>query len=217
MEKQDADGGHADERDDGPGLPQRNRDEGQRCRGDHGGERCVAEEREDGDPDHGRGQPDERREREEGAAARRDHLPAALEAQEQRPPVPEHRCAARQCARERARDLGGDEGGHEPLREVEHDHGSTEAGAEAPRDVRGADVAAPEAADIAALEDPDEPVAEREAAGQVAGQDEECGFYLSVISYFATQSFTVAQSRLFMKASMYDARSVWKSMKYACS
>jgi hypothetical protein len=44
---------------------------------------------------------------------------------------------------------------------------------------------------------------EREAAGQVAGDDEGQGFdYFRGMPYFETQSFTVAQSRFSKKASM---------------
>jgi hypothetical protein len=38
-----------------------------------------------------------------------------------------------------------------------------------------------------------------------------------VIWYPSTHSFTTFQSRLAKNTSMYDARSVWKSRKYACS
>ena len=69
-------------------------------------DRRVARRDEDHEPDREAAGRRERREREEGAAGRRDHLPALLEAQEDRPRVPEHRRGRREDApraRRRAR------------------------------------------------------------------------------------------------------------------
>jgi hypothetical protein len=213
MEQEHAHGGGRDEDDHRPGLAERDRHDWQRHRSGHRGERRVAREREDRDPDHEPGEPHQRREPEEGACAGRDHLAAAPEAHENRPPVAEHRGAAHERADERALDLDGDQRRDEPLRYVEQDHRRAEPGPEAAPDVGGADVAAAELPDVASPEDPDDPEAEREAAGQVAGDDQDGGGYFGLIWYFATQSFTVAQSMLSKKASMYELRSVWKSRK----
>jgi hypothetical protein len=64
------------------------------------------------------------------------------------------------------------------------------------------------AANVVATSGPDDPVPEREAAGEVAGEDESELDYLGLIWYFEAQSLIVAQSRLSKKASMYEARSV---------
>ena len=85
------------------------------------------------------------------------------------PPVAEHRRSADEGADQRAFDLRGEERRDEPFGDVEQHHGRSETRPEAAPDVRGADVAAAELADVATLERPDEPVPEREAAGQVAG------------------------------------------------
>jgi hypothetical protein len=63
-------------------------------------------------------------------------------------------------------------------------------------------------ANVVAPGGPDDPVAEREAAGEIPGEDVGERFYLGLIWYFDAQSLIVAQSRLSKKASMYEARSV---------
>jgi hypothetical protein len=95
--------------------------------------------------------------------------------------VAEHRRAADKGADERALHLRGEERRDESLGDVQEDDDRTKARAEAAPDVRGADVPAAELADVATLERPDEPVPEREAAGQVTGDEESCGRYLRSI------------------------------------
>jgi hypothetical protein len=63
-------------------------------------------------------------------------------------------------------------------------------------------------ANVVAAREADDPVAEREAAGEVARDYDGEGLYLGLIWYFDAQSLIVAQSRLSKKASMYEARSV---------
>ncbi len=117
----------------------------------------------------------------------------------------EHRRAPGERARDVAGDQGRDERGHEPLGDVEHDHRDRIARAEAPPDVRRPDVAAADRPDVDAPRQPHDPVSEREAAGEVADDDEGERLdnrYFRGIAYFETQSFTVFQSRLSKNASM---------------
>jgi hypothetical protein len=116
--------------------------------------------------------------------------------------VAEHRRPADQRTYERPLQLGGQERRHEALGDVEQDDGNPERGPEAAPDVRGADVAAAVGTDVLAPEQQDEPVPEREAAGQVAGEDEQEIRYFGLIWYCDTQSFTAAQSMLSKNASM---------------
>jgi hypothetical protein len=66
----------------------------------------------------------------------------------------------------------GDERGHEALQHIEHDHRNRVTRPEGPPDVRRADVPAADGPDVHALRRADDPVPEREAAGQVADEDE---------------------------------------------
>jgi hypothetical protein len=97
-----------------------------------------------------------------------------------------------------------DERGHEALGHVEHDHRDRVPSAEAPPDVRRADVPAADPADVLAARPPDDPVPGRDAAGQIPEKDESESLYgyFSGIAYFDIQSFTVPQSRLSKNASM---------------
>ena len=85
----------------------------------------------------------------------------------------EHRRPADEGADESAFELRGDERRDEPLRDVEQDHRRAQPRAEAAPDVGGADVAAAELADVRRLKTRTSQYAEREAAGQVAGHDQE--------------------------------------------
>ncbi len=116
----------------------------------------------------------------------------------------EHRGAARERARDVARDEGRGERRRETLGDVEHDHRQRVAGTERPPDVRPTDVAAADGANVDAAGRPNDPVSEREAAGEIADEDEDESLdcYFKGTWYFDTQSFTVAQSRLLKKASM---------------
>ena len=88
---------------------------------------------------------------------------------------------------DRQRQRRDDESGHEALRDVEQDD-----------------------RDVDALRPADDPVPEREAAGQIAEEDEgdRLDDYFSGMPYPETQLLTVAQSRFWKNASMYAARSV---------
>jgi hypothetical protein len=87
----------------------------------------------------------------------------------------------RRRTRQRARDVPRDERGHERRREalgdVEQRDRKAEASAVDAPDVRGSDVPAAELADVGTPGNPDDPEAEREAAGEIAGRDEEQGLY----------------------------------------
>ena len=95
VEQEDRDGRAGGEHDHRPRLAEQHRDDRQRDRRGDRRERRVAEER-------GRRRsrrrrptaPTSGRDPEERPAARRHHLPAAPQAEEQRPPVPEHRRGA---------------------------------------------------------------------------------------------------------------------------
>ena len=149
-------------------------------------------------------QPDHGCQAEERSPAGRDHLPALREAEKYRPPVPEHRGAAGKRAGDVTRHEGRDQRRHEPFGNVEQDHRNREPRPEAPPDVRRADVPAADRPDVDAAGPAHHPVAEREAAGEVPGDDEGERFdgYFSGIAYFETQSFTVPQSRFSKNASM---------------
>jgi hypothetical protein len=73
-----------------------------------------------------------------------------------------------------------------------------------------ADVPAAHRPDVDALRPADDPVPEREAASQLAEEDENHRLddYFSGMPYPETQLLTVAQSRFWKNASMYAARSV---------
>jgi hypothetical protein len=202
MEEQNADRRGRDEDDDRPRLSEGERGERKSDGRSNRRERRIAREREDRQPHEHRGEPDDRGEPEERAGARGDHLPAAPEAHEDRPPVAEHRGASDQRSDEGALELNGHERGNEALGDVEHDHRRAEPRPETAPDVRGADVPAPVFPDVVAPDQQDEPVPEGEAAGDVAGEDEEEIVYLESIWYFETQSLTVAQSMLSKNASM---------------
>src|SRR5205085_7524060 len=100
----------------------------------------------------------------------------------------------------------------EALGGVEEDDRQPVPAAVGAPDVSRADVPAPDRADVDAFERPHHPVAEGQRARDVTSGDEE-RVGQARIWYFETQSFTVAQSTLWKKASMYEPRSVWKSMK----
>src|SRR5262245_35201178 len=193
-----------------PRLAEQQRGDRQRDRGDDRRDRHIARERKDREPHDRPDKPDERREPEQRPPVGRDHLPALREAEEQRPPVAEHRRAAGQRSGDRPGREGRGERGHEAFRDVEHDHRNRVAGPEGPPDVRGADVPAADGANVDTLRPADDPVPEREAAGQVADDDEgqRLDGYLKGIPYPVTQLLTVTQSRFSKNASMYAARSV---------
>jgi hypothetical protein len=90
----------------------------------------------------------------------------------------------------------------EALRDVEQRDRKPQPRAVDAPDVGRADAPASEGADVGAPRGAYDPVPEREAPGEIAGDDEGKGLYLGLISYFAAQSLTVAQSRLLKKASM---------------
>jgi hypothetical protein len=176
---------HRERRDSGehvdrPGLAERNRGNRQREPRDDRSDRGVAEDGENEDPDRGSDAADHRRNAEEGAAARRDHLPPAREAHEQRPPVPQHRRAARQNPGEMTDEDRREQRRHEPLRHVERHHGGPEASPIRPPDVRRPDVPATGLADVLAAHGAHEPVAGRNAAGQVSSQNEDCGAQVEI-------------------------------------
>ena len=115
--------------------------------------------------------------------------------------MPEHRRAAGQHAGEVVDEDRREQCGNEPLGGVEDHHRHAELRPERPPDVGRADVPAPEPADVDAAEGADEPVAGRNAAGQVAGDYEKNDAQV-VIWYRVTQSLIASQSRLSKNASM---------------
>ena len=157
----------------GHGSPSASADEGQRHAGGHRRQRGVAGDEEDDEPDRDPDQPEQRHDAEERPAPGRDRLAALLEAEEERPPVAEHRRAPREHADQLADENRADERGHEPLGDVEHDDRDPVGLAVRAPDVACADVAATDRADVLALEQEDEPVAERHRPQQVAAEDDE--------------------------------------------
>ena len=111
---------------------------------------------------------------------------------------------------DRQRQRRDDESGHEALRDVEQDDRTPVPRPERAPDVRRTDVPAADGPDVDALRPADDPVPEREAAGQIAEEDEggRLDDYFSGMPYPETQLLTVAQSRFWKNASMYAARSV---------
>ena len=202
MEEQNADRRRRDEDEDRPRLSKGERRERKSTGRSNRRQRRIAREREDHQPYDDRGERDDRGEPEEGTGARGDHLPAALKAHEDRSPVAEHCGASDERSDERALELNGHERRNEALGDVEHDHRRAEPRPEAAPDVGCADVPAAVLANVLAPQQQHEPVPEGQAAGQVAGENEEEVGYLGSIWYFETQSFTVAQSRLSKNASM---------------
>jgi hypothetical protein len=86
--------------------------------------------------------------------------------------VPEHRRPAGQRSGDVTRSERGDEGGKEALGDVEDDDGNPITGPEGAPDVRGADVPTADGPDVDAARRLDDPVSKREAAGEIAGDDE---------------------------------------------
>ena len=116
----------------------------------------------------------------------------------------EHRGGAGESAREVADYERRYERRRKALGYVEEDNRDPVAPAEGAQDIRGSDVAAADRPDVQPFR-PSDPVPEREAAGEVADDDESERFdkrYFRGIAYFDTQSFTVPQSRLSKNASM---------------
>jgi hypothetical protein len=103
-----------------------------------------------------------------------------------------------------ARRERGDEHREEALRHVEQDDRDPVARPERAPDVRRADVPATDGPDVDALRPADDPVPEREAAGQIADEDEgeRLDDYFNGMAYPETQLFTVVQSRFWKNASM---------------
>ena len=158
-------------------------------------------------------QPDDGSDAENRAAGGRHGLAALLEPEEDRPRVPDHGRASREHAGQRSGHLGGDERGHEPLRDVEEHDGHAVPPAERTPDVRRADVPAADGADVDVLRRAHEPVPEGHGPDEVGRGDEErrrhrSGAY-GRMPYASIQSFTTVQSRLSKNASMYEPRSVW--------
>src|SRR4051794_31431429 len=91
VEDEDAEPRRTAEGDHRPRVAVEPRPQAERARPDDRGDRRIPRHREDEKPDARGAEPNERRDAEEGAAGGRDHLPAALEAEEHGPPVPEHR------------------------------------------------------------------------------------------------------------------------------
>ena len=120
----------------------------------------------------------------------------------------EHCRAARQNAGELRHVDRGEQRGNEAFRGVDENDRQAEAPAEDAPDVGSADVAAAVLADVGPLDGADEPVPGRDRAGDIPGDDGDCGSYFVSIWYFETQSLIVRQSRLSKNALMYDARSV---------
>ncbi len=105
----------------GHGSPSASATNGQRDAGHHRRQRGVAGDEEDDEPDRDPDQPEQRRDAEERPAPGGDRLAALLEAEEERPPVAEHRRAAGEHADQLADEERADERGHEALGDVEHD------------------------------------------------------------------------------------------------
>ena len=103
----------------------------------------------------------------------RDRLAALLEAEEERPPVAEHRRPAGERSDELVRHERPDERRHEALRHVEHDDRHAVGLAVRAPDVRRADVAAAHLTDVLVLEEEHEPVPERHRTEEVRAQDDQ--------------------------------------------
>ena len=196
----------------GHGSPSTNRQDRQRERGHDRGQRRVAGDEEGDDPDRDPDQAQERSCAEKHAAPGGHRLPALLEAEEERPPVAEHRGAAGEHGCQLADEERAHERRHEALRHVEHYDRDPEPASVGPPYVRRTDVAAAHLADVLALDEQDDPVPERHRPQQVAAKDDEGRSHRGVLQellrhfsgiwYFETQSFTTAQSRLLKKTSM---------------
>src|SRR5437588_9800649 len=222
MEQHDRERRERPEDDHGPRLAEKRRKDGERARGEDRRERRVAEEQERRDPDRRADPAHDRRDAEERAARRRDGLPTLLEAQEEGPPVAEHRGAAGQHTGEVADEQRPDERRTESLRHVQEHDGDAVAPAEDPPHVGGADVPAPDRPDVDPAPRTHDPVPGRDRPREVADEYDERGHHRDGRRYFRicdldVQSLIVDQSRLSKKASMYEARSVWWSVHAAWS
>ena len=172
MQKEHADGCRAREDEHGPGLAEQERGDRQATARQDRGHRGVAGEREHHEPDDDPDQPNERREPEERTAAGRDRLPALREAEEDRAPVAEHRRAAGERTGDMPDRHRRDERRDEPLEDVEQHHRNRVARARprarrsSPRCCRCRPCGCPRRGPAG------DPVPEREAAGEVADDDE---------------------------------------------
>src|SRR5581483_3026006 len=148
VEEDDTGRGEARERDHRPWIAEQPGPEDERGRRDHRRDGRVARQGEHEEP-HARARAaDERRDAEERAARGRHHLPAAAEAEEERPPVPEHRGRACEDACAVPGELDRDERRHEALRRIEQHRRDAEPPAVHTPDVRRADVPAALRADV---------------------------------------------------------------------
>ena len=84
----------------------------------------------------------------------------------------EHRRTAGESSGDVADSEGRRERGSESLRNVEQDHRDPVARPEGAPDVRGADVPSADRAYVDTAGGPHDPVSKREAAGEIAGDDE---------------------------------------------
>src|SRR6478736_5663606 len=134
----------------------------------------VANDEERGQPDDSGADRDPERNAEEDPSAGRDHLPALREAQEDRPPVPEHRRAARANPREMVRrdEQHPEQRRDVALQDVEDDDREAEPPTVRPPDVRRADVSRPGRPDVLVLEEPHQPVPPGTGAEEVAEDDQ---------------------------------------------
>jgi hypothetical protein len=135
-------------------------------------ERREARDREHREPDRGAAERGDRRERKRDTARGRDHLPPFREAEVHGARVPGHRGGAREHADPVAAEPEPDGGRHEPLGDVQDGHGKPQRPAVDPPDVRRADVAAPVPADVVAVHEPWQDVAEGNRAQDVGRRDE---------------------------------------------
>ena len=137
------------------------------------GNRGVAGDEEDEDPDACPDRPDDGGDAEYRATGGCDGLAALLEPEEDRPRVPDHGRASREHPGQRSGHLGGDECGHKALRDVEEHDGNAVPPAERTPHVRRADVPAADGADVDVLRRAHEPVPEGHGPDEVGRGDEE--------------------------------------------
>src|SRR5205085_6804682 len=106
------------------------------------------------DPDGCRGKRRQRHQRQRDAAGRRDDLAAAAEADEYGPPVPDQRGDSGQKADELPAEPEPEQRRRGALGDVEQRHAEADLETERPPDVRRTGAAAPDLADVDALENP---------------------------------------------------------------
>src|ERR671918_606328 len=152
VEKDDRHGRTSGEGQDRPRRSEDDREERERHGGDHRGDRGVAR-------------------REEDDAGGRNGLARLREAEEERPPVPDHRSDAGQDSDEVVAEPAAEQCGGEPLSDVEGSHREAELEAERAPHVRSPWVAAADRSDVDPGDESRDPVPPRHAPEEIADSD----------------------------------------------